>query len=61
MKTIINETIQIYNNQIPHYFSYMSKTTQMYTQNEIQMRTYKTNNVGSMIRLLFKSANFLLI
>jgi putative transposase len=44
MKKIIRETIEIYNNQRPHYSNYMLTPSKMHEQNEIQMRTYKTKN-----------------
>ena len=44
MKIIIKETIEIYNNQRPHYSNYMLTPKQMHAQSEIQMRTYKTKN-----------------
>jgi len=44
MKKIMQETIEIYNNQRPHYSNYMLTPRQMHEQNKIQMRTYKTKN-----------------
>ena len=44
MKKIIRETIEIYNNQRPHYSNYMLTPSKMHEQNKIQMRTYKTKN-----------------
>jgi len=44
MKVIVKETIEIYNNQRPHYSNYMLTPKLMHTQSEIQMRTYKTKN-----------------
>jgi len=42
MKTIIKESINIYNNERPHYSCYMKTTEQMHQQREIKMRTYKS-------------------
>ncbi|WP_407635802.1 IS3 family transposase [Solitalea canadensis] len=42
MKTIVKESIDIYNNQRPHYSNFMHTPNQMHQQNEIKMRTYKT-------------------
>jgi len=44
MKTILVETIEIYNSQRPHYSNYMLTPEQMHNQCEVQMRTYKTKN-----------------
>jgi transposase InsO family protein len=44
MKTIVRETIEIYNNQRPHYSNYLLTPRQMHDQNKVQMRTYKTKN-----------------
>ena len=44
MKVIIKESIEIYNNQRPHYSNYMLTPAQMHQQCDIQMRTYKTKN-----------------
>ena len=44
MKTVIQETVEIYNNQRPHYSNFMLTPEQMHAQNEIRMRTYKTKN-----------------
>lgn len=42
MRLIIKESINIYNDQRPHYSNYMLTPKQMHQQNQIQMRTYKT-------------------
>ena len=44
MKLIIKETVEIYNNQRPHYSNYMLTPQQMHMQNKIQIRTYKTKS-----------------
>jgi putative transposase len=44
MKIIVQEAIEIYNNQRPHYSNYMLTPERMHTQSKIQMRTYKTKN-----------------
>jgi transposase InsO family protein len=44
MRKIVKETIEIYNNQRPHYSNYLLTPTQMHNQSEIQMRTYKRKN-----------------
>ncbi len=44
MKIIVKESIEIYNNQRPHYSNYMLTPEQMHAQSKIQMRTYKTKN-----------------
>lgn len=49
MKIIIRETIEIYNDQRPHYSNYMLTPRQMHNQNKVQMRTYKTKNSNKAI------------
>lgn len=44
MRKIVKETVDIYNNQRPHYSNYMLTPKQMHSQNEIQIRTYKRKN-----------------
>lgn len=44
MKTIVKESIDIYNNQRPHYSNYMLTPEQMHKQSKLQMRTYKTKS-----------------
>jgi transposase InsO family protein len=44
MKKIVKETIEIYNNQRPHYSNHMLTPIQMHSQSELQMRTYKRKN-----------------
>lgn len=44
MKQIVKESINIYNNQRPHYSNYMLTPSEMHEQNKIKMRTYKTKN-----------------
>lgn len=42
MKTIVKESIEIYNNQRPHYSCYMKTPMQMHIQKDIKIRTYKS-------------------
>ena len=49
MKTIIKETVHIYNSQRPHYSNHMLTPEQMHNQNKVQMRTYKTKNSSKAI------------
>lgn len=44
IRKIVKETIDIYNNQRPHYSNHMLTPEQMHNQREIQMRTYKRKN-----------------
>jgi transposase InsO family protein len=44
MRKIVKETIEVYNNQRPHYSNYMLTPKQMHSQCEIQIRTYKRKN-----------------
>lgn len=44
MRIIVKESIEIYNNQRPHFSNYMLTPQQMHNQSEIQMRTYKTKS-----------------
>jgi transposase InsO family protein len=44
MRKIIKETIEIYNNQRPHYSNHMLTPMQMHSQSELKMRTYKRKN-----------------
>jgi len=44
MRKIVKETIDIYNNQRPHYSNYMLTPIQMHSQRDVQMRTYKRKN-----------------
>ena len=39
----IENSIEIYNNQRPHYSCYMKTPSQMHNQNQINIRTYKKN------------------
>lgn len=41
MKTVVKESIEIYNNQRPHYSNYMLTPDSMHKQSKIKMRTYK--------------------
>lgn len=42
MKTVVVESIKIYNNDRPHYSCYMKTPNQMHEQKEIKIRTYKS-------------------
>lgn len=44
MRKIVNEAIDVYNTQRPHYSNHMLTPKQMHNQNELQMRTYKRKN-----------------
>jgi len=44
MKKIVYESIKIYNQDRPHYSCYMRTPNQMYNQNDIKIRTYKSKN-----------------
>ncbi len=44
MKLVVEESIQIYNQQRPHYSNFMLTPDQMHRQNTIKMRTYKTKS-----------------
>lgn len=44
MQVIVKESIEIYNNQRPHYSNFMLTPDQMHKQSKIQMRTYKTKS-----------------
>ncbi len=44
MRKIIKESVEIYNNERPHYSNYYLTPAQMHQQNQIQMRIYKTKN-----------------
>jgi len=44
MEKIVKETIDIYNNQRPHYSNHMLTPKQMHNQSDVQMRTYKQKN-----------------
>jgi len=44
MKQLVAQTIKIYNNERPHYSSYLHTPNQMHQQRTIKMRTYKTKN-----------------
>jgi len=41
MKLLIEDSIEIYNEERPHYSNYMLTPEQMHLQSEIKMRTYK--------------------
>ena len=41
MRKMVKETIEIYNNQRPHYSNHMLTPGQMHCQSQLQMRTYK--------------------
>lgn len=44
MQEIVKESVDIYNNQRPHYSNYMLTPKQMHNQSTIQIRTYKTKS-----------------
>lgn len=44
MKQIIKETVAIYNGERPHLSNHMLTPNQMYEQNKLIMKTYKTKN-----------------
>jgi putative transposase len=44
MRTLVKESIDIYNNLRPHYSNYMLTPERMHKQCEIKMRTYKKNS-----------------
>lgn len=44
MKKIVKESIEIYNDQRPHYSNHLLTPNQMHNQNAITMKTYKTKN-----------------
>lgn len=44
MTKLIEESINIYNNERPHWSCYMKTPNQMHKQNKIKIRTYKTKN-----------------
>ncbi len=43
MKKVVQENIDIYNNERPHYSCFIKTSEQMHHQNEIEIRTYKSN------------------
>jgi putative transposase len=49
MKKIVEESIEIYNSQRPHYSNYMLTPNQMHLQSQIKMRTYKTKNSSKLL------------
>ena len=44
MKQMVRNSIQIYNQQRPHYSCYMKTPEQMHRQSQIKIRTYKRTN-----------------
>ncbi len=44
MRKVVQESINIYNQDRPHYSCYMKTPNQMHNQNEIKIRTYKSKN-----------------
>ena len=42
IKTVVKESINIYNDERPHYSCYMKTPNQMHKQKEIKIRTYKS-------------------
>ncbi len=44
MKIVVEEAIEIYNQNRPHFSNYLLTPNQMHQQNKIKIRTYKTKN-----------------
>lgn len=44
IKSVVKESIDIYNAVRPHWSNHMLTPIQMHQQSEIEMRTYKTKN-----------------
>ena len=44
MKTIVSESVNIYNNIRPHHACFMNTPTYMHRQSRIKIRTYKRKN-----------------
>jgi transposase InsO family protein len=44
MRKIVKDAIEVYNDQRPHYSNYMLTPSQMHSQNEVKIRTYKQKN-----------------
>lgn len=44
IRSVVKESIEIYNTLRPHWSNYMLTPVQMHQQKEIKMRTYKTKN-----------------
>jgi hypothetical protein len=44
MKQIIKQTVAIYKDKRPHSSNHMLTSNQMYEQNILRMKTYKTKN-----------------
>jgi len=44
MKRVVSESINIYNQDRPHYSCYMKTPNQMHNQKDIKIRTYKSKN-----------------
>jgi putative transposase len=44
MQQIISETVEIYNNERPHFSCHLMTPNQMHQQNEITIKTYKSKN-----------------
>jgi putative transposase len=51
IQLIVKESIEIYNNQRPHYSNFMLTPMEMHQQNEIKMRTYKIKKNSSKFTL----------
>lgn len=47
MKLLIENSIEIYNQERPHYSNYMLTPEQMHLQSAIKMRTYKTKKLST--------------
>ena len=46
MKLLIENSIEIYNQERPHYSNFMLTPEQMHLQSNIKMRTYKKQKTG---------------
>ncbi len=44
LKKIVADTIEIYNNERPHFSCSLLTPSQMHLQNQVTMKTYKTKN-----------------
>lgn len=44
MRKIVKDAIEVYNDHRPHYSNYMLTPSQMHSQNEVKIRTYKQKN-----------------
>jgi putative transposase len=49
MKCIVKEAVNTCNQQRPHYSNYMLTPNEMYSHNQIKMRTYRTKNSSKLL------------